>query len=74
MPPHVMETIGIRPSMIYKIKQGNRYPSFKVMQRIAEEYNWSVNEQVTARAEGSYAKKFGSIIEGVSRGDVNRDN
>jgi transcriptional regulator with XRE-family HTH domain len=58
----ISEVIGLKPSMVYKIRRGERFPSFKTMLKIEEVTNWSVHEQVLARKEGSYATKFENAI------------
>lgn len=50
--------IGLKPSMIYKIKRGDRHPSFKAMANIEKALNWSISDQVSSRKKGSYHVDF----------------
>lgn len=54
--------IGLKPSMIYKIKKGDRHPSFKAMENIEKALNWSVVDQVSSRKKGKYHVDFEKAI------------
>jgi ribosome-binding protein aMBF1 (putative translation factor) len=54
----IAKAIGTQPSMVYKIKSGKRFPSFKIMLNIEKRFGWSVNEQIAARREGVYHDDF----------------
>lgn len=46
--------IGLSHSGVSRIRSGDRLPSVPVMAKIATEYGWSLDDQVEARAHGSY--------------------
>jgi hypothetical protein len=48
--------------MVYKIRRGERYPGFNTMKTIEQLTGWSINEQITARAEGHYSKAFTEVF------------
>jgi ribosome-binding protein aMBF1 (putative translation factor) len=52
------ETVGLKPSMIYKIRKGQRHPSVRSMIELEKQLNWSLNEQIMARKNGSYKEEF----------------
>lgn len=52
------ETLNIKPSMIYKIRKGQRHPSVRSMIEIEQKLNWSLNEQIMARKAGIYNEAF----------------
>lgn len=66
----IAEIIELRPSMVYKIRKGHRYPSFDAMIRIEKELNWNVQEQSEARRLGSYHEKFEAAA--ISRFDAEK--
>jgi ribosome-binding protein aMBF1 (putative translation factor) len=51
-------TVGLKPSMIYKIRKGQRHPSVRSMIEIEKQLNWSLNEQIMARKNGTYKEEF----------------
>jgi ribosome-binding protein aMBF1 (putative translation factor) len=58
----IAEMIGVKASMVYKIKRGDRLPGFKTMIKIEQTTKWSINEQIQARRQGNYAKKFTEVV------------
>lgn len=47
----VGDRIGLSHSSVSRIRAGERIPSIDVMQVIAREYGWSLDDQATARAD-----------------------
>ena len=60
----IAEIIELKPSMVYKIRKGHRYPSFNSMLRIEKELSWNVQEQTEARRIGDYHEKFEDAANG----------
>jgi ribosome-binding protein aMBF1 (putative translation factor) len=59
---NIAPRIKLAPSMVYKIRRGERYPGFNTMKTIEQLTGWSINEQITARAEGHYSKAFTEVF------------
>jgi ribosome-binding protein aMBF1 (putative translation factor) len=58
----IATVIGLKPSMIYKIKRGDRHPSFKAMANIEKALNWPIADQVSSRKKGNYHVDFEKAI------------
>lgn len=56
--PSVGKRLGLSPSGVSRIRTGSRLPSLRVIEQVAEEYGWTVQEQVQARLAGAYAREF----------------
>jgi transcriptional regulator with XRE-family HTH domain len=45
--PEVAKRLGLSESGVHRIRNGTRYPSLNVMRRIAAEYDWPLEEQLS---------------------------
>ena len=54
----LISQIGLKESMVYKMKKGHRYPSFATMAKIEKVLNWSIKDQVESRKVGNYHVDF----------------
>ena len=60
----LIHKIGLKESMVYKMKKGHRYPSFATMAKIEEVLSWSIKDQVESRKAGSYHVDFEKALVG----------
>lgn len=54
----ISDLVDISPSMVYKVRKSQRIPGFKMMLKIEQITNWSINDQATARRNGLYGLAF----------------
>lgn len=54
----IADRLGLSVATVSRLRSGDRYPSFAVMERIASETGWSVARQSTARAAGKWYLGF----------------
>lgn len=54
----VAEALGLHHSMVSRIRGGSRRPSIETMDRVRELTGWSMDAQMRARNDGSYAEQF----------------
>lgn len=59
-PPHsaVAKVLGLTVATVSRIRSGDRLPSLNVMRLISESYDWSLDDQLVSRDEGTYANEF----------------
>lgn len=60
----VGDKLGLTHSGVSRIRSGKRLPSIDRMNHIAEAYNWDIESQMQARADGVYAAGFEEAITG----------
>lgn len=62
----VGERIGLTYSAVSRLRSGQRLPSLKVMAAIADQFNWSMVDQINVRttqgADG-YAAEFNTRLQ-----------
>lgn len=54
----IADRLGLSVATVSRLRSGDRYPSFAVMERIASETGWSVARQSTARTAGKWYLGF----------------
>jgi transcriptional regulator with XRE-family HTH domain len=54
----VGELIGLSHSAVSRIRRGERNPSFDVMMKIDQKFDWPLEQQIVAKVEGYYATYF----------------
>lgn len=55
--------LGVSHATVSRIRSGDRLPSLQVMQKIREEFGWTLDEQTDARNAGNYAEHFCRTVD-----------
>lgn len=58
----VADKLGMSESGVSRLRSGDRMPSLQLMQKIQEEYDWTVQQQSDRRAAGDWTKGFEAAI------------
>ncbi len=64
----VAEELLVTHSAVSRIRSGDRFPGLTLIQRIANLFGWSVDEQVRLIGSPSYAEEFEKVL--IRRYDV----
>lgn len=54
----VADDLGITHSMVSRIRSGDRQPSIALGAKIAAMFDWTLDEQAKAMAQGNYGSLF----------------
>jgi transcriptional regulator with XRE-family HTH domain len=58
----VGRVLGVSHATVSRYRSGDRFPELDVMARIAEIYDWSMDDQYKAKTRGTYANEFSSRV------------
>ena len=58
----VADKLGLTVAAVSRLRSGSRLPSFDLMWKIQEAYDWSVEEQTRARVDGQWMYAFESVL------------
>lgn len=58
----IAERLGIHPVTLSRLRGGSREPSRALMVKINEVMEWSLNTQMRAYADGTYAEKLRAVM------------
>lgn len=59
----VAKDLGLTHSAVSRIRSGDRNTSIKIMQVIAEQLHWSVDDQAYSMSYGNFAVDFERALE-----------
>lgn len=54
----VGQLLGVSHASVSRYKSGDRLPELDVMAQVAQVFSWSLDEQYSARKNGTYADEF----------------
>jgi transcriptional regulator with XRE-family HTH domain len=63
------QQLGVSHATVSRYKSGDRFPELDVMAKIAELYDWTMDEQYAARQNGTFADEFNRRVRGVAGSD-----
>ncbi len=58
--------LGVSHATVSRYKSGDRFPTIDILAKIAEVYDWSIDDQYAARQKGTYANEFAERVAGDS--------
>jgi transcriptional regulator with XRE-family HTH domain len=63
------QQLGVSHATVSRYKSGDRFPELDVMAKIAELFDWTMDDQYKARQTGTFADEFNRRVRGMANSD-----